>query len=251
MTAASISTPATVREGVETRCAQQPALMALITLAEQRDSDTESHILRVQNYVRILAQKLMGQPAFADVISPTFIEILCACAPLYDMGTLGIPDRILLKPGRLTPAELAIMRTHPSVGYEALVRAEKIGGNSSRSLAITKELVYCHQEKWDGSGYPRGLAGPQIPVSARIIAIADVYDALISNKVYKDGVSHDRAVQVIFGERGGHFDPDMADAFIEIQDEFDAIAQRYADTEDDMQRKIETMANAIAEQTEM
>ncbi|MCF8168816.1 MAG: HD domain-containing protein, partial [Rhodoferax sp.] len=134
---------------------------------------------------------------------------------------------------------------------EALLRAEKIGGNSSRSLAITKELVYCHHEKWGGRGYPRGLTGPQIPGSARIIAIADVYDALICNKVYKDGVSHDRAVQVIFGERGGHFDPGMADAFIEIQDEFDAIAQRYADTEDDMQRKIETMANAIAEQTEM
>jgi putative two-component system response regulator len=225
--------------------------VALVTLAEQRDSDTESHILRVQNYVRILAQKLMGQPAFSNVIDPTFIEVLSACAPLYDMGTLGIPDRILLKPGRLTSTELAIMRTHPTLGYEALLRAEKIGGHSSQTLAITKELVYCHQEKWDGSGYPRGLAGQQIPVSARIVTIADVYDALISNKVYKDGVSHERAVQVIFGERGGHFDPDMADAFIEIQDEFAAIAQRYADTEDDMQRKIEYMANAIAEQAEM
>ncbi len=229
----------------------QVVAFAMATLAEQRDSDTESHIVRVQNYVRVLAQKLSAQQAFQAQVTPEYIDALYNSVPLYDMGSVGVPDRILLKPGRLTPSEVAIMRTHPTIGHQALLRSEKIHGRSSPLLAVAKELVLSHQEKWDGSGYPQGLAGTQIPVSARLMAIADVYDALISNKVYKDGVSHDKAVQIIFGERGGHFDPDMVDAFIEIQDEFAAIAQRFADTEDDMQRKIEYLANAIAEQTEV
>jgi putative two-component system response regulator len=233
------------------RHTQDVVLFAMATLAEQRESDSESHILRVQNYVRVLAQKLSDHPLFKAILMPEVIDKLFRSVPLYDMGSMGIPERILLKPGPLTAQELAIMRTHPSVGYEALLRAEKICGGASPLLMIAKELVRSHQEKWDGSGYPQGLAGDRIPVSARLMALADVYDALISNKVYKDGVPHDKAVQVIFGERGGHFDPDMVDAFIEIQDDFAAIAQRYADTEDDMQRKIEYMANAIAEQTEI
>ncbi len=235
----------------ETQYAQQIALFALATLAEQRESDSESHILRVQHYVRALSQKLSELDAYRDVLTPDYIAALFHSAPLYDMGSVGIPDRILLKPGRLTPDELAIMRTHPTIGYEALLRAEKIQGRSSPMLVLVKEVVHAHQEKWDGSGYPRGLVGNQIPVSARIIAIADVYDALISNKVYRQGVSHDKAVQIIFGERGAHFDPDMVDAFIEIQDTFAEIALRFADTEEDMQRKIEYLANAIAEQTEV
>ena len=227
--------------------ARQVLVLALSTLAEQREADSESHILRVQNYVLSLAQALSKHPHFAELLTPAYIDMLFLSVPLYDMGSIGIPDRILLKPGRLTPDELTIMRTHPTIGHAAIERAEKTLGRASPRLALAKELVLCHQEKWDGSGYPRALAGADIPVSARILAIADVYDALISSKVYKDGVPHDKAVQVIFGERGAHFDPDMVDAFIEIQDEFAAIAQRYADTEADMQHKIEYMANAIAE----
>ena len=235
----------------EIQHAQQVVVFAMATLAEQRESDTENHILRVQRYVRALATKLRRNPAFTDVLSPETIDVLCTSVPLYDMGSVGIPDRILLKPGRLTPDEVAIMRTHTTIGFEAIVRAEKTLGRPSPLLAITKELVLSHQEKWDGSGYPQRLSGTRIPVSARIIAIADVYDALISNKVYKAGVPHDKAVQVIFGERGAHFDPDMVDAFIEIQDEFESIARRHADTDSDMQRKMEYMANAIADHAEL
>jgi putative two-component system response regulator len=227
--------------------ARQVLMLALATLAEQREADSESHILRVQNYVLALAQALAKQPAFAELLTPAFIDTLYLSVPLYDMGSIGIPDRILLKPGRLTPDELAIMRTHPTIGHAAIERAEKTLGRPSARLGLVKDLVLCHQEKWDGSGYPHQLAGTDIPVSARIMAIADVYDALISSKVYKDGVPHDKAVQIIFSERGAHFDPDMVDAFIEIQDEFAAIAHRFADTEADMQHKIEYMANAIAE----
>lgn len=231
--------------------AHQVVLFAVATLAELRESDTESHLLRVQHYVRALAKKLQTRPEYAQALSPAYIELLCASVPMYDMGTMGIPDRILLKPGRLSPEEMTIMRTHTSLGYEALVRAEKTLGQSSTLLTLIKEVVLSHQEKWDGSGYPQGLAGRQIPLSARIIALADVFDALISDKVYKEGVPHDRAMQIIFSERGSHFDPDLVDAFVEIHTEFAAIAQRFADTGADMQKKIEYMANAIAENAEL
>lgn len=235
----------------EMQHSQQIALHAMAMLAELRESDSESHILRVQHYVRMMANKLSTLDAFRDVLTPEYIDTLFNSVPLYDMGTVGVPDRILLKPSRLTASELAIMRTHPTIGLDALLRSERTRNHTSPLLSIAKELVASHHEKWDGSGYPQGLAGSQIPVSARLVAIADVYDALISNKVYKDGVPHDKAVQVIFGERGGHFDPDMVDAFIEVQDEFAAIASRFADTEEDMQRKIEYLANAIAEHAEI
>jgi len=238
---------AAVTDANEIPHARQVLVLALATLAEQREADSESHILRVQNYVLTLAQALSQNPKFAELLTPAYIDTLFLSVPLYDMGSIGIPDRILLKPGRLTPDEITIMRTHPTIGYAAIERAEKTLGRPSPRLAIAKDLVLCHQEKWDGSGYPRALAGTDIPVAARIMAIADVYDALISSKVYKDGVPHDKAVQIIFSERGAHFDPDMVDAFIEIQDTFADIAHRFADTDADMQHKIEYMANAIAE----
>jgi putative two-component system response regulator len=243
----STAAPAAVTDANEIPHARQVLVLALTTLAEQRESDSESHILRVQNYVLTLARALSAQPEFAQLLTPAYIDTLYLSVPLYDMGSIGIPDRILLKPGRLTPDEINIMRTHPTIGHAAIERAEKTLGRASPRLTVAKELVLSHQEKWDGSGYPQALAETDIPVAARIMAIADVYDALISSKVYKDGVSHDKAVQIIFSERGAHFDPDMVDAFIEIQDTFAEIAQRYADTNDDMQRKIEYMANAIAE----
>ena len=227
------------------------AFFAMATLAELRESDTESHLLRVQCYVCVLADKLKSHPAFAPTLTPGYIDLLCASVPMYDMGTVGIPDRILLKPGRLAPEELAIMRTHTTLGFDALVRAEKTLGQTSPLLVIAKEITLSHQEKWDGNGYPQGLAGTKIPLSARILAVADVYDALISNKVYKQGVEHEAAVQVIFSERASHFDPDVVDAFIEVSPEFAAIAQKYADTDADMQKKIEYLANAIAENAEM
>ena len=227
--------------------AHRVVLFALATLAELRESDTESHLLRVQHYVRALCQRLQTRPAFAAALTDEFVEMLGLCVPLYDMGTVGVPDRILLKPGRLTADELAIMLTHTTLGYEAMVRAETTLQLHSPLLAMAKDVALCHHEKWNGAGYPKGLSGALIPLAARIIAVADVYDALIAAKVYKDGVPHDKAMQIIVSERGAHFDPDVVDAFVEVQAEFAAIAQRFADTDADMQQKIEYMANAIAE----
>ena len=227
--------------------AAQVVVFALATLAELRDSDTESHLIRVQQYVRALCGELQKNPAYADTLTPAYVETLAGSVPMYDMGTVGIPDRILLKPGRLTPDEIAIMRTHTTLGHDALVRAEKTLGRASPLLTVAKELALCHQEKWDGTGYPKGLWAEQIPLSARIVALADVFDALISNKVYKDGVSHDRAVQIITEGRGAHFDPTVVDAVLEVHEVFRSIAVRHADTNADMQQKIEYMANAIAE----
>jgi putative two-component system response regulator len=238
---------ATTLDPVDALHATQVVVFALATLSEMRDSDTESHMLRVQRYVRALCTPLQALPAHADVLTPAYVEMLITSVPIYDMGTVGIPDRILLKPGRLTPEEVAIMRTHTTLGHDALARAEKTLGRVSPLLTIAKEITLCHQEKWDGSGYPKGLWGAQIPLSARIVALADVYDALISNKVYKDGVSHERAVEIITEGRGAHFDPDVVDTFLQVQDSFRSIAQRHADTDADMQQKIEYMANAIAE----
>jgi putative two-component system response regulator len=131
------------------------------------------------------------------------------------------------------------------------VRAKAALGLQSPLLALAQELTLSHHEKWNGKGYPKGLAETQIPLSARLVALADVYDALISNKIYRQGMSHEAAVGVIFGERGQHFDPDVVDAFMELTVEFEAVAHRYADSEQDMQHKIEYMANAIAEQAEL
>lgn len=227
--------------------AHQVALLAVAALAELRESDTESHLLRVQHYVRLLADRLQAQPQHRAILTPEFIDALCASVPMYDLGNVGVPDRILLKPAKLTAEEVAIMRTHTTLGYEALVRAEKTLGLSSPMLRLAKEMSLSHQEKWNGKGYPQGLAGTAIPLSARIVALADVYDALISNKVYRQGISHAAAVQLIFTEREAHFDPDVVDAFMEIHPVFQSVAEQFADTEADMQRKIEYMAHAIAE----
>jgi len=244
-------TPNNLAEATEIQHAQHVVMFAMATLAEQRESDTESHILRMQNYVRVLATHLSTHPAYEGMLGGAGLETLCDSVPLYDMGSMGVPDRILLKPGRLSADEINIMRTHTTIGHEALVRAEATLGRSSPLLTIAKEVVLCHQEKWDGSGYPQRLSGTRIPASARILALADVYDALISNKVYKDGVPHDRAVEIILKESGAHFDPIVVDAFIAVQIEFQRIAKRHADSDADMQRKIEYMANAIAESAEL
>lgn len=223
------------------------AILALTSLAETRDSDTGQHVLRVQQYVKTLAERVQTNPRFAAQLTAPYISLLIQSAPLYDMGTIGVPDRILLKPGRLTPAEFEIMQTHTTLARDAITHAEKALGGKSDMLQTVKELTYSHHEKWNGSGYPQGLSGDQIPLAARLIAVADVYDALISDRVYKAGVHHEQAVGIIFQGRASHFDPDLVDAFIEIQDEFRVIALRYPDTDQDMQKKIEYMANAIAE----
>ncbi len=221
----------------EVQAIQDVTIQAMASLAETRDSDTGNHIRRTQHYVRALAERLRDHPRFAHFLTDANIVLLFKSAPLHDIGKVGIPDRILLKPGRFTPEEFAIMKTHCALGRDAIAQAEAILGMKVDFLTLAKEIAYSHQEKWDGSGYPEGLAGDAIPISARLMALADVYDALISRRVYKDGMSHEAAAEIILAGAGQHFDPDVVAAFTAIQDQFQAIAQRYADADADLARK--------------
>jgi putative two-component system response regulator len=216
---------------------QDVTVFAMASLAETRDNETGNHLRRTQHYVRCLALALQHHPRFAQVLTHENIELLFKSAPLHDIGKVGIPDHILLKPGKLTPQEFEIMKTHTTLGFEALVRAEEALGERLDFLAFAKQIALSHQEKWDGSGYPHGLVGDDIPMAARLMALADVYDALISQRVYKPPFDHLDAVRIITAGRGTHFDPDMADAFLRVQDDFLAIAQRYEDSEDEVRAK--------------
>ena len=236
------------RRSQELSNALDVTILAMTSLAETRDCDTGNHIRRTQHYVKALAEALLAHPRFADALNAQVINVLFKSAPLHDIGKLGIPDRILLKPSRLSREEFAIMKTHTTLGFEAIEQAEKTLGTHVPWLQIAKEIALSHQEKWDGSGYPQGLKGDAIPMSARLMAVADVYDALISQRVYKPALPHDRAVQIVFQGRGSHFDPDMVDAFIGIQDEFNEIAQRFKDSDANLQKKMEYMAHAIADE---
>ncbi|MDS4014432.1 MAG: two-component system response regulator [Candidatus Accumulibacter sp.] len=225
---------------------QDVTILALASLAETRDAETGKHILRTQRYVKVLAESLRAHPRFTDFLTDQNIKVLFKSAPLHDIGKVGIPDRILLKPGRFEPEEFEIMKSHTLLGRDAIQLAENWLGTPVEFLTIAKEIALYHQEKWDGSGYPEALSGDCIPVSARLMAIADVYDALISRRVYKERMSHEQAVKIIVEGRATHFDPDMVDAFVRIQDEFRRIAERFPDSADDLQKKIEFLAQAVA-----
>ena len=215
----------------EIRAIQDVTIHTLASLAETRDSETGNHIRRTQHYVKALASCLCQHPRFATVLNPRYIEMLFKSAPLHDIGKVGIPDAILLKPGRLSPEEFEIMKTHTTLGRHAIEHAEQLLGMQVDFLSMSKDIAQSHQEKWDGSGYPRQLAGEAIPLSARLMALADVYDALISRRIYKPALSHEQAVAIIEAGRGAHFDPDVVDAFMAIQEEFQAIARRFSDIE--------------------
>jgi putative two-component system response regulator len=210
---------------------QDVTIMAMASLAETRDNETGNHIRRTQHYVRALALELRKLPKFASSLDDTTVELLFKSAPLHDIGKVGIPDAILLKPGKLTPEEFEVMKTHAALGRDAIVAAEQLLDEPVSFLQYAREIAYCHQEKWDGSGYPEGLAHERIPLSARLMAVADVYDALISRRVYKPPFPHAQAVAIIREGRGKHFDPEVVDAFLAIQDACHAIAMRYADSE--------------------
>jgi putative two-component system response regulator len=208
---------------------QDVTIMAMSSLAETRDNETGNHIRRTQNYIKALALQLKHQPRFSAYLSAEQIELLYKSAPLHDIGKVGIPDSILLKPGRLEPAEFEIMKTHTTLGRDAILAAENLLDSPNSFLQCAREIALSHQEKWDGSGYPEGLKGDAIPISARLMAVADVYDALISRRVYKAPMSHEQAVQIISEGRGVHFDPDIVDAFLVIAEDFSMIAKRFSD----------------------
>ncbi len=201
--------------------------LAMAKLAEQRDPETGQHLERVRAYCRLLGTILAGRPGFGTV-TRSFIDSLYRCSPLHDIGKVGIPDAVLLKPGKLTDAEFEIMKRHAAIGGDT-IRAVIEKGRSQDFLQVAMEIAYYHHEKYDGSGYPHGLKGNDIPLSARIMALADVYDALTSRRVYKPAFPHERAVSIIREGAGRHFDPDVAAAFLERHEEFAAVALELAD----------------------
>ena len=210
---------------------QEATIEGFGAMAEYRDPETGGHIKRTQNYVKTLALALKNHPRFRTALDDITIDLMHKTAPLHDIGKIGIPDEILLKAGRLTKDEFGIMKQHTQLGADVIeIISAKVG--QTEFLRIAKEIILCHQEKWDGSGYPKQLAREQIPVSARLMAVADVYDALISRRVYKAPYSHKTAVRMIVAEKDKHFDPDVVDAFLDVQDQFMEIALRFLDSEE-------------------
>lgn len=207
---------------------QEATIESMSSLTETRDPDTGEHIRRTQNYIRLLAEYLKNQPGFRALLNDETIDLLCKSAPLHDIGKVGVSDRILLKPGKLTEQEFEEMKQHTIYGRDTILAAERKLGNTS-FLCVAREIVYTHHERWDGSGYPEGLKGEQIPVPGRLMALADSYDALTSKRVYKSQIPHEKAVEIIIEEKGSHFDPEVVDAFLEVKENFRQIALKYAD----------------------
>ncbi len=223
-----------VKERTEQLVSTQEAITySLAVLAEYRDPETGGHIRRTQNYVKALAEHLKDHERFKQYLDKETIYLLHNSAPLHDIGKVGVPDGILLKHGKLTDEEFTEMKKHTIFGRDAIQAAEDKLNYESRFLVFAKEFAYTHQEKWDGSGYPQGLKGDEIPYAGRLMAVADVYDALISKRVYKPPFTHKKAVSIIAEGKGSHFDPDIADAFIDLQEEFKQIALKFADFEEE------------------
>lgn len=218
------------RRMAENELIQAVSIRALAHLAEARDTETGNHILRTQSYVHELAQHLKTHPRFATQLTDNYIQLLARSAPLHDIGKVGIPDAILLKPGKLTSEEWCIMRTHAQIGAKAIEQAENDVQAPVAFLTLAKEIAHWHHEQWDGSGYPDGLAGDAIPLSARLMAIADVFDALICRRVYKAAFASETVYAILREHRGKHFDPDIVDTFLAHFELFCTIAQRYSDT---------------------
>jgi putative two-component system response regulator len=198
------------------------------SLAECRNLETGYHIKRTMNYVRLLAEKLKNYPNFKGILSDEGIEHIWKSAPLHDIGKVGVPDSILMKPGKLTQEEISEMQKHTIYGRDTLAGASsKLGPNSF--LKIAQEMAYTHHERWDGSGYPQGLKGAEIPVSGRLMAVADVYDALITRRVYKPAFSHHQTVEIIRNDSGKAFDPEIVEVFLKYKDNIYSIAQDFID----------------------
>jgi len=215
----------------EIKDVQDATILTMASLAETRDNETGQHIRRTQHYVRSLARHLQDHPRFSAYLTDRQIDLLFKSAPLHDIGKVGIPDRILLKPEQLDADEMEIMKTHTTLGRDTIVAAEERLGHTVPFLECAKQIAYSHQEKWDGSGYPQGLAGDDIPIAARLMALADVYDALISRRVYKAAYSHLKAYDIILQGSGRHFDPDIVTAFEAVDADFQMIARTYADAD--------------------
>jgi putative two-component system response regulator len=214
---------------LELQHSQDLAIVALGSIAETRDNETGNHIYRTSAYVEAMARRRAAQALRQDTMTALNWEMIWKSAPLHDIGKVGIPDHILLKPGKLTPGEFEIMKRHPVLGHDAIRSAEIRVKSEGSFLRVAAEIAYGHHERWDGKGYPQGIAGTEIPLSARLMALADVYDALISRRIYKPALPHTTAVEIIRAGRGSHFDPEVLDIFLELAGEFHAIALRFSD----------------------
>lgn len=208
--------------------AQAMTIRSMASVAETRDPETGEHILRTQLYVKIIAERLLEEGHFTDELCPETINLLYLSAPLHDVGKVGISDSILLKPAKLTEEEFEIMKTHAELGVEIMKRAEEAEGSSS-FLTIGMKIAGNHHEKWDGSGYPKGLKGDEISLYGRIMAVADVYDALRSRRSYKEPFSHEKSMKILLEGRGSHFDPKVIDAFLAIEEDVIHIADSHRD----------------------
>lgn len=204
-------------------------LETLNSLAKARDGETGNHIIRTQHYVKLLAQRLQSSGTYLEQISDEYIEALFSSAPLHDIGKIGIPDSILLKKGPLTDEEWIIMKNHAFIGESVMDSAKMDIGVGSKVVEIAIKIAGGHHEKWDGSGYPRGLSGQYIPLEARIMALADMYDALVTERPYKKAWTHEKALAEIMSKSGNHFDPAVVDAFIAEQEAFREVASNFRD----------------------
>jgi response regulator RpfG family c-di-GMP phosphodiesterase len=204
--------------------ARMATILGLAKLAEYRDEGTGTHLERIREYAKIIAQELAKNINYRNVITPDYIENIYQSAILHDIGKVGIPDAVLLKPDKLTDKEFEIIKRHTILGGDAIKAIEyRIEGRSF--LEMGKEIAYNHHEKWDGSGYPAGLKGDEIPLSARIVALADVYDALTTERFYKRAYTHEKSSQIIIDLKAIHFDPAIVDVFLQLEEEFKRIRQ--------------------------
>jgi len=205
--------------------ARMATILALAKLAEYRDDDTGIHLERMREYSRIIADEMAKKPNYIGYITEEYIEDIYHSSILHDIGKVGIPDAILLKPGKLTPDEFETIKRHSTLGGDILTDIEA-GIEGQTFLTLGKEIAYYHHEKWDGTGYPKGLKGEQIPLSARIVALADVYDALTSERIYKKAITHEKAKEIITHANGRHFDPDVVDSFLTREEDFKMIWEK-------------------------
>lgn len=221
-----------VRQKVqELTTAQFAAIFAMSKLAESRDPETGEHLERMREYCKIVSQKLSAKPKFQAIIDNTFIDNIYAASPLHDIGKVGVPDNILLKPGKLTPDEWELMKTHTMIGAQTLMEVDKQHpGNDLIRTGMA--IAGGHHERWDGKGYPYGLVGEEIPLVARILALGDVYDALTSKRCYKEAFSHEKSRDIIVSESGTHFDPEIAEAFIDAEEEFKRVRLFFQDPDE-------------------
>ena len=218
--------------------ARMGTILGLAKLAEYRDEGTGAHLERIREYAKLLAEALAKNPKYAGHITPEYVDDIYQSSILHDIGKVGIPDAVLLKPAKLSDEEFDVIKRHTTLGGDAINAIEaKIEGKSF--LALGKEIAYNHHEKWDGSGYPRGLSRDDIPLSARIIALADVYDALTTRRLYKEAFSHKRSRQMIVELKGTHFDPQVVDVFLALEDEFNRIRRENQEDETELMPPLE------------